>query len=116
MDAIYAQLKELQGFKNEIMNELEDFDVSSQVTVPEQFEEVVDMVVNDERTKATENVAQEKILAGQIEEKDGDKPFWTQFLNHEQYDVKPSGGGLLDKVLDVFDGKATVDDIQQEDD
>ena len=94
LDAIYAQLKELNSFKNEIMNELEDFDVSSHVTVPEQFEEVVDMVVDDERQKGAEKLQgsgeKEKrvVLPGQIEEKDSDKPFWAQFLKSE-YDAKP---------------------------
>ena len=77
------------------------------------------MVVDDERQKGAEKLQgsgeKEKraVLPGQIEEKEGDKPFWTQFLKSD-YDAQPQGG-LLDKVLDVFDGKATVDEIKQED-
>jgi predicted transcriptional regulator len=59
LDAIYARIKNLQSFKDEIMGDLEDFTedfeqagIRNQITIPEQFEEVVDIVVSDTRQKA----------------------------------------------------------------
>jgi uncharacterized coiled-coil DUF342 family protein len=61
LDAIYAQLKELQNFKDEIMDDLEEFmddfeeqSVQKQIAVPQQFDEVVDIVVSDSRQKAVD--------------------------------------------------------------
>ena len=52
LDAIYAQLKELQNFKDEIMDDLDecmdDFDTQSHMGIidkPPQFDQVVDIVV-----------------------------------------------------------------------
>jgi DNA-binding transcriptional regulator GbsR (MarR family) len=49
LDQIYAQLKELQNFKDEIMDDLDDFmsevDSGQVVKLPEQFDEVVEIVV-----------------------------------------------------------------------
>ena len=95
LDAIYAQLKNLQSFKDEIMGDLEEFmdDVESNsgVVMPQQFEEVVDIVVSDSRAKANEKVQnddqnaepknsydQTMVKMG-LEEKE-EKPFWTKFL------------------------------------
>ncbi len=55
LDAIYKQIQELNAFKDEIMDELEefddDFDKQTLVTVPEEFEGVVDIVVNEQRER-----------------------------------------------------------------
>ena len=60
LDAIYAQLKNLQSFKDEIMGDLEEFmddvESSSGVVMPKQFDEVVDIVVSDSRAKANDKV------------------------------------------------------------
>ena len=58
MEQIYKQLKDLQSFKDEIMNDLDEFmdDTQSLVTIPEQFEEVVDIVVNEQREKGEQVV------------------------------------------------------------
>ena len=51
LDQIYAQLKELQNFKNEIMDDLDDFmsevDSGQVVKLPEQFDEVVEIVAQE---------------------------------------------------------------------
>lgn len=56
LDAIYAQLKELEAFKDDIMDDLDDFmsEVETQniVQLPENFDEVVDMVVAEKREQA----------------------------------------------------------------
>ena len=53
LDQIYAQLKELQNFKDDIMGDLDEFidevEQDTNVRIPQQFEEVVDIVVNEER-------------------------------------------------------------------
>ena len=55
LDLIYKQIQDLAKFKDEIMDELDEFmddiETKSLVTIPEQFDEVVDIVVNDEREK-----------------------------------------------------------------
>jgi len=56
----------LQNFKDEIMGDLEEFmdDVSqSGVVVPAQFDEVVDLVVDDSRARALEHVSREEAAA-----------------------------------------------------
>ena len=68
LDAIYAQLKNLQSFKDEIMGDLEDFTedfdqksvMGGAIEVPEQFNDVVDIIVSDSRAKATERVEREE--------------------------------------------------------
>ena len=56
LDAIYAQLKELEAFKDDIMDDLDDFmsevDKSKIVKLPDNFEEVVDLVVAEKRDQA----------------------------------------------------------------
>ena len=53
LDAIYAQLKELQNFKDEIMGDLEDCleipDMKQASSKCKEFEDVVDIVVSDSR-------------------------------------------------------------------
>ena len=63
LDAIYAQLKDLQTFKDEIMDDLEDcmddFDTKSnigKIEKPPQFDQVVDIVVQESRAKAQEMI------------------------------------------------------------
>tara|TARA_B110000285_G_scaffold228317_1_gene291112 strand:- start:228 stop:464 length:237 start_codon:yes stop_codon:yes gene_type:complete len=64
LDAIYAKLKNLQSFKDEIMGDLEEFmdDVETKsvqgggVDLPPQFDEVVDIVVSESRAKASEKI------------------------------------------------------------
>jgi hypothetical protein len=67
LDAIYARLKELQAYKDEIMGDLEEFvdDVETKsaqqvIAVPPQLDEVVDMVVSDSRAKADDLVRKQE--------------------------------------------------------
>lgn len=50
LDAIYAQLKELQNLKDEICDDLDDFisevDHNENVEMPDHMDQVVDIVVN----------------------------------------------------------------------
>jgi len=61
MNEIYARLHALTSLKDEVMGDLEDLidDVETKseqklIDIPEQFDEVVDIVVSDSRAKATE--------------------------------------------------------------
>ena len=90
MDAIYAQLRNLQSLKDEIMGDLNEFlddeDTKSvqKSIAPEKMEEIVDIVVSDSRAKAAESVNEagaydrvmEKMGLGDREE----KPFWAKFI------------------------------------
>lgn len=67
LDAIYARLKELQSYKDEIMGDLEEFvddvetkSVQQTIQVPAQFDEVVDIVVSDSRAKADDFVRKQE--------------------------------------------------------
>lgn len=61
MEAIYAKLQALKDFKDEIMDDLndcmEDFDQRSEK--PPQFDQVVDIAIEDSRAKAKEAVDRE---------------------------------------------------------
>jgi hypothetical protein len=68
LDAIYAQLKNLQSFKDEIMDDLNDFmddfetqSVTKQIEKPAQFEEVVDIVVSDSRQRADDILRRQEL-------------------------------------------------------
>lgn len=58
MEQIYKQLKDLQTFKDEIMNDLDEFmdETQSLMTIPEQFDEVVEIVMNEQREKGEQIV------------------------------------------------------------
>lgn len=124
LDAIYAQLKNLQSFKDEIMCDLEDFMEDEQTKTvtggfdSAQFDEVVDIVVSETRAKAAEKVAylenKEVISYDNTLEKMGlgekeDKPFWTKFLRSDY--LEEDDGPMLQKVLDVYEGGKVVDQI-----
>ncbi len=51
LDQIYKQIRDLQQFKDEIMDDLDEFlddvETKSMVTIPEQFDEVVDIIANE---------------------------------------------------------------------
>ena len=116
------------------MGELEEFmdDVEhkSGVDMPEQFEEVVDIVVSDSRARAQEHVSREEEAAarttaeaptpsyGQVVEKLGleeteEKPFWTKFLRSDYMD-EAEPAPLLPGVLDVLEGNKGVDEMIME--
>ena len=92
LDQIYAQLKELQNYKDEILGDLDEFmeevEADENVHIPAQFEEVVDIVMNEERDKAErieelgENSTDQNELAKAMEELAADdaNPFWKRFL------------------------------------
>lgn len=55
LDQIYGHLKELQAFKDQIMDDLDDFMSEVESTIPisnHQLEQVVDLVADEERSKA----------------------------------------------------------------
>ncbi len=55
LDQIYKQVKDLQQMKDDIMGDLDDFMnqvAASDVKLPEQFDEVVDLVVQESRDQA----------------------------------------------------------------
>ena len=119
MDAIFARLKSLQAMKDDIMGDLEEFmddvetkSVHKAIEFPQQFEEVVDIVVSESRAKASEQLArqEEKEEASRLEaqsnepgegqepagkasyagaleamglEEREDKPFWAKFLRND---------------------------------
>ena len=128
LDAIYAQLKNLQSFKDEIMGDLEEFmdDVESNsgVVMPQQFEEVVDIVVSDSRAKANEKVMKDDggdepkssydqtMVKMGLEEKE-EKPFWTKFLRSD-YLEEEDKAPLLPQVMDVLEGNKGVDEMLME--
>ena len=43
-------------------------------------------------------------------EKD-EKPFWTKYLKNDFGEEQDEGDNYLQNVLDVFDGKKTVDEV-----
>jgi hypothetical protein len=56
LDHIYKQLKELQAFKDEIMDDLDEFmddvETKSLITIPEQqFDDVVDIIAQESRER-----------------------------------------------------------------
>lgn len=56
LEKIYAQLKDLEQMKDEIMDDLDDFmsqvDNNEHIQKPEQFDDVVDLVVQENREQA----------------------------------------------------------------
>ena len=67
MDAIYARLENLRSLKDEIMGGLEEFmddvetkSVQKAIEFPQQFDEVVDIVVSDSRAKASEKAIRQE--------------------------------------------------------
>lgn len=109
---------------------MDDVEHKSGVAMPPQFEEVVDIVVNDSRAKALEHVSREEAAAargtadeqtpsyGQVVEKLGleeteEKPFWTKFLRSDYLD-EADPAPLLPGVLDVLDGNKGVDEMIME--
>lgn len=60
LDQIYKQIKELQQFKDEIMDDLEEFmddeDTQSLINGHEQFDEVVDIIAQEQREKGEQIV------------------------------------------------------------
>ena len=93
MDAIYAQLRNLQALKDDIMGDLNDFlddeeTKSVQLSIaPEKMDQIVDIVVSDSRAKASENL-DEPAAYGKVMERMGlgekeEKPFWAKFISQE---------------------------------
>ena len=93
---IYGQLKELQAFKDEILNDLDDFmsevESSQLVTIPQQqLADVVDIVADEERSKADNLVNaymkgdQQQISETQQEMDHELNPFWAKFLQPEKH-------------------------------
>ena len=108
MDAIYAQLQALKEFKDEILGDLNDCmeDLDQRSEKPPQFDEVVDIALEDERARARdaldrEEEKQERIASSAevgeglapasnayegamgklgLDEEDDEKPFWAKYL------------------------------------
>ena len=78
LDEIYAQLKQLQSYKDEILGDLDDFidevETNKNIELPKQIDEVVEIVVNEERQRAEtienlqESVTDQNELAKAMEE------------------------------------------------
>eukprot|EP00347_Sterkiella_histriomuscorum_P021750 403332895 len=90
LSQIQQQLLDLQKFKDEIMGDLDDFmdemETQSLVTIPEQFDDVVDFVVNEERDKAEMLVQDRMQNDGKYDEEiydDTGKPMWMQFFKED---------------------------------
>ena len=99
LDQIYAQIRDLQKFKDEIMDDLDDFmeevETNSLVTIPEQFDEVVDIIANEQRERG-EQIVEYQELHGPVKDfdeisqtsgatgaeilDDEGKPFWMKFF------------------------------------
>ena len=109
---------------------MDDVEHNSGVAMPQQFEEVVDIVVNDSRARAAEHVSREEAAAergtadeapatyGQLVERLGgneteEKPFWTKFLRTDYLD-EADAGPLLPGVLDVLEGNKGVEEMIME--
>lgn len=100
LDQIYRQLRELQQFKDEIMDDLDEFmddeETKSLMTVHEdRFEEVVDIIAQEQRERGEQIVEyQEKgMTMAEVEETmseaggntsevldENGKPFWMKFF------------------------------------
>lgn len=149
LDAIYAQLKNLQSFKDEIMDDLndfmDDFETQSQmrqIERPQQFEEVVDIVVADSREKANDRIDREErdqqalvLLSGQ-NRLDGSQSAgsigaesrgkrYDELVETQENEDKPfwakflrseedRGGDLTSMVMNVLEGKKTFAQAKKE--
>lgn len=92
LDHIYAQIRELQQFKDEIKDDLDEFldevDSKSIITNQDQFDDVVDIIANEQRERGEQIVDyQEKGMAdeqlseaaSEVLDENG-KPFWMKFF------------------------------------
>lgn len=136
MEAIYAKLQALKDFKDEIMDDLndcmDDFDQRSER--PPQFDQVVDIAIEDERAKAKEAVDREDDMMESAQLGEGlapatnayegameklglaeneDKPFWAKYLKSGQEQL-PDKPGIVEGVVAVFEGEKNVDDLLRE--
>ena len=110
------------------MGDLEEFmdDVQSNtgVVIPEQFDEVVDIIVSDSRAKANEKVhndeandrnenSYDQTMVKMGLEETEEKPFWTKFLRTD-YMNDDAPAPLLPQIMDVLDGNKGVDEMLME--
>jgi len=146
LDAIYARLENLRSLKDEIMGGLEEFmddvetkSVQKAIEFPQQFEEVVDIVVSDSRAIASEKAARqeekEEARAQQAQEhadsgeaaelgakisyegvlenmglgEKEEKPFWAKFLRSDY--LQEDDRPLLPDVMDVLEGNKQLDEV-----
>lgn len=103
---------------------MDDVESNSGVVMPQQFEEVVDIVVSDSRAKANERVMKDDgedepkssydqtMVKMGLEEKE-DKPFWTKFLRSD-YLGEEDKAPLLPQVMDVLEGNKGIDEMLME--
>ena len=117
LDAIYAQLKELQNLKDEICDDLDDFvsevDHNEAIEMPQHFDQVVDIVVNNERDRAEkieataseygEDSQQFRDAMEELEVNDAN-PFWQRLLAPEKaygVDVSQPIAPVLEQALNT---------------
>ena len=93
LDHIYKQLKELQAFKDEIMDDLDEFmddvETKSLITIPEQqFDDVVDIIAQESRERGEQVVEMQENnkdfdqiseAASEVLDEKGN-PFWMKFF------------------------------------
>ena len=71
---------------------MEDLETKSLVTIPEQFDEVVDIVVNEQREQG-ERIVDKQLKNQKVEEvfDENGKPFWMKFLKEDYLGEKTEG-------------------------
>jgi len=146
LDAIYARLENLRSLKDEIMGGLEEFmddvetkSVQKAIEFPQQFDEVVDVVVGDARAKASEKairqeekeeasaqraleyrdsgeatepeakISYEGVLENMGLVENEEKPFWAKFLRSDY--LQDDAGPLLPDVMEVLEGNKQLDEV-----